>query len=156
MPGFSSSSNRKRGSSNCLFLGCPKLRNPFFSVPRKKSTAQGDCNADIYAGDRIILLLFVPVRCTKPVVHFPIKWSDNLIRFRKFSSILSLHNPCIQSGRMAINALRCSGFLELARFRSHVDRIPCQKVAPERQWVTSSQQEDRTVFPPPLIYASVV
>ena len=46
-------------------------------------------------------------------------------------------------------------FLEPARFRSREGRTRCQKVAPERHWVTSDRQADRTVFPPPLIYASV-
>ena len=96
MPGFPFSSNRKKGSSNCLFLGVPETVKSIFLSVWEKSTAQGDCNAHFYAGDRIILLLFVPVRCTKPVVHFLIKWSDNLIRFRKFSAVLSLDNPCIQ------------------------------------------------------------
>ena len=134
--------------------GARTAKSIFFSVPRKKSTAQGDCNAHFYAGDRIILLLFVPVRCTKPVVHFPIKWSDNLIRFRKFSTVLCLHNPNIQSGAHRKQCLAVLRFFGMARLLiSCGSDLGVKKLLRSDIGLPLSPRVDQTIFLLPLIFA---
>ena len=49
MSGFPASRNRKRGGANRLFLGCKKLRDPFFPVQGRNPTTQRGCYANLHA-----------------------------------------------------------------------------------------------------------